>query len=206
MAQNTILFHILSEPDRGRRRDRLSALIISVRKGEYRISPEEAEALYKAQLEEAKRPGEFDGLMYRILWHLLQYSPPYETLKKVAGHLLANPKTLCRGCAIYYLLHHYPDLQEELLKKHQDDPDPEVQDEIARFFIPKDKKQAIEHWEKALGSNNLSHELAETIPQSIALYGDMEDCQRYEALDRRLGGRTIWGIIASLIRKRLESL
>ncbi len=204
MNHNKIIFTIFSESDRERRRDKLSALIVSVRKGDYKISLEEAEALYKAQLEEAKRPEGFDGLMYRTIWSLIQYCPPYETLRKISGHQLANPRTICRGCAIHYLLNNYPDLQEELLKKHQDDPDPEVQDEIARFLLQKDKRQAIEHWEKALMSNNLSHELAETIPQCIAYFADMEDYKRYEELSQRFGGRTIWGIIAMLIKKKME--
>ncbi len=205
MNQKNILFDIFSEQNREKRRDMLSALLVAVRKGEYIISLEEAESLYRTQLEEAKRPGEFDGLMYRIIWRLLQYSPPWETLRKVAGHLLKNPRTICRGSAIHYLLHSYPDLVEEILKLHQDDPDPEVQDEIARYLVTKDKKRAIEHWEKALGSKDLPHELAEAIPQSIAYFATEEDCERYEELDRRLGGRTIWGIIVFLIRKRSNS-
>lgn len=204
MVQHGIIFEILSEPIRERRRDKLSALIVAIRKGEYEISLDEAEALYRAQLEEARRPEEFDSLMYRIIWRLLQYSPPWETLRKVSGNLLSNPRTICRGCAIYYLLKNYPESVEGLLIKHQDDPDPEVQDEIARYLITRDKRRAIEHWEKALESNSLPHELAETIPQSIAYFADGEDLKRYEELDRRFGGRTIWGMIAQLIRKRIE--
>ncbi|MCX8117644.1 MAG: hypothetical protein N3G78_06930 [Desulfobacterota bacterium] len=205
MDNDSLLMKALSEPNRYLRRDKLSALIVAVRKGEYKLSLDEAKALYQAQLEEAKRPGEFDGATYQSLWHLLKYSPPWETLKKVTGHLLANPRTICRGFALYYLLNNYPEMAEELLKKHQDDPDPEVQDEIARFLVKKDKRRAIEHWEKALGSDRLPHELAETIPQAIAYFSEKEDLQRYEEWDRRLGGRTIWGVIASLIKERLET-
>lgn len=197
------MLQILSEPNRERRRDKLSALYISVSGGDYKISPEEAEALFKAQLEEAKRSGEFDGLTYRIIWKLLQYSPPWETLRKTANHLLANPRTICRGCAIFYILNNYPEVVEELLKKHQDDPDPEVQDEIARYLVNRDRRRAIIHWEKALCSDSLTHELAETIPQALAFFGDKDDLQKYEEWDRRLGGRTIWGIIALLIRKKM---
>jgi hypothetical protein len=204
----TSVLDALAEPDRETRCDQLSRLIRAVRRGEHLISSAEATALYDAQVAEARREI-FDGQTYDRLWALLEHAPAYARLHTLAHFMLERPDMGWRGAAIRYLLRRYPAERDQLLRAFDSDPNLEVQDAIASVQVEDDPPAAIDRWERLLSGPGITHELAETVPWKIAYAYESSDVAaaltRYRDFDMRSGGRSVWGTVAAVLERRLES-
>ncbi|NJD10277.1 MAG: hypothetical protein FIB01_07470 [Gemmatimonadetes bacterium] len=201
MTDESPVIKALGEPDGTRRRDRLSHVVIRERHGEYRLTPADSKALYEAMLAVGNQPV-FDGLLFRVSWRLLAVAPAYPPLKKMAEFMIGQPEMLCRGDAFQHLLFAYPDERATLVAQYSDDPDPYVQDAIARHYAAGRPRDAIRHWERAAETTPLSHELSETLPVCLAEYGDESDLLRWEQYDREAGGNTLQGTASALMREK----
>jgi hypothetical protein len=185
--------------DRESRRDSLNQFVSLVRDGQYRLSAHDTQALYHGLFEQD------DQLCYVAIWNLLEHAPTNESVATTARKILSDVEALCRGQAITHLLKSEVDTQDQYLTAYSNDPDPEVQDAIARFLMPNDQRSAVRHWMNALDSPNITHDLAETIPYSLASAVDSSDLPILASKADAAGPGSLWDIVASLAHRRLNS-
>ena len=203
---NSPLLDVLAIPDRADRRDQLSDLIVRVRRGAHSLSLEEADALDR-EIDQESRREPFDVAMYDRIWDLLVYCPPRESIRNLCLYLLENLKMGYRGQAMRYLLRAYPEDAPALKEKYDKDPAHYVQDAIASAEVAANPGAAVKRWEGILCGRDLTQELAEVLPFSIAYALPEENLEKslreYDAFDRRAGGGSVWGLVAGAIRQRL---
>jgi hypothetical protein len=194
----------IQEPSPERRGDLVGVLVVKARSASLKLNTGDAGALGKAQNDEAKRPV-FDSGVYTKLWTLIQYAPHDDLIRKVALLKVDDPQSMCRGQAARYLLRNYPAERPALLAKLDNDPDARVHDAIAVELAPSDPSVAKKHWEQALSCHPLPHDLADSVPASLAYAAEKSDLPRYEAMDNAGGGRTIWGTVVAFMRRRFPA-
>src|SRR5690606_19381042 len=119
---------------------------------------------------------------YDRLWALIPYCPPHPKLEELALIMLGNPSMGYRGEALTYLVEAYPEKHGGLLQKYDQDPSPRVQDAIARQEVLTNPAAAVRRWERIMNRSDLPHDLAETVPASIAYAVDVSELPRFEAL------------------------
>jgi len=65
--------------------------------------------------------------------------------------------------------------------------------------------QALVHLKRILELEGVPHELVETTPVFMAQCATVHDLPEWDAKDQQLGGDTVWGEAASLLRERLKN-
>lgn len=194
----------LEQPQGNHRNDMLSAVIYAILAQDYFISGDEVDDVLDTLFSETQQSSEVDGTFIRLCWRILEHAPTNDRLKRVATTVLEHPRSLCRREALRYLLGHYPDQQAVLLKRWENDPDPYVQDGLAKFLAQQAPVQALVHWKRILEQGVIPHDLAESTPSFIAHYATERDLPELDAKDQQLGGDSLWGLAAYQLRERLE--
>jgi len=161
------VLEVLADPDRERRRQNLTVLIVEVRNRRRRLAQAEGTALFRAWREEAVRPG-IDGLTYHKLWLLLEHSPAVEEFTPFAQRIMEDQSLSYRGSAASYLLHAYPEQRDAFIARYDQDPDPEVQNALAFAEAVTAPAAARSRWARILERGGISWDLADTVQLALA--------------------------------------
>jgi hypothetical protein len=196
--QPTELELTLQEADPDARLDGLSRLVSGARSGRYQVSEADADRLLDAFSTEG------DDFLRLVLWELLEFATPNLRLQTLALRTLEDPAADNRGEALSYLLRSYPNVGAGLLERFDADPDPFVQDALARFVVSADPRRAWRHWLKVLESPEIPDVLQEVVPLGIASLSTAEDWQVFQDRAGHAGDDSIWRVTADLTKKQLS--
>jgi hypothetical protein len=188
----------LQEADPDARLDRLSRLVSGARSGGYQVSEADADQLLEALAAEE------DDFLRVVLWELMEFAPPNPRLEALALGTLEDPAADSRGEALSYLLRSYPNVREGLLKRFDADPDPFVQDALARFVVSADPRRAWRHWLKVLESPEIPDVLGEVVPLGMASLSTAEDWKVLQNRAKHEGEDSIWRVTADLTKEHLS--
>lgn len=160
------------------------------------LSPTEAEALVQQLPLERSIPTR------AFMWRLLLSSPRNELVRRLALQWLQKTGDPHRRFAMQYLRRHYLELLPGLAQRYENDPDGDLQYELAGYVLTTDTNRGLHMMIRAL--ETASDEVCNAIHFEIETFGNFEHLAELRRRDENAGGGTFFARIADALDKKLK--